>query len=37
MLRALYAFLIVAALSGIAIWLADNPGIGVATRYVQVS
>ena len=26
MLRALYAFLIVAALSGIAIWLADNPG-----------
>lgn len=26
MLRALYTFLIVAALSGIAIWLADNPG-----------
>lgn len=26
MLRALYTFLIVAVLSGIAIWLADNPG-----------
>jgi HemY protein len=26
MLRALYTFLIIAALSGIAIWLADNPG-----------
>lgn len=26
MLRALYTFLIVATLSGIAIWLADNPG-----------
>lgn len=26
MLRALYTFLVVAALSGIAIWLADNPG-----------
>ncbi|MGB5949172.1 MAG: hypothetical protein WBG82_07615, partial [Parvibaculum sp.] len=26
MLRALYIFLIIAALSALAIWLADNPG-----------
>lgn len=26
MLRALYTFLIIAVLSAIAIWLADNPG-----------